>query len=453
MKLKLFRTVIACLLTVLFLPSLGCAKIAKKIKKVSNPFFHSNYPYEPDTPAPSPHDGTFVSDHGTMTFNGDGKSVVIDFDKPLAKAVGLPAGKQSAGYQFLSGDIPPHKKIPIRYDVAMYISLSASDSSSVLAVGLVGENGSKSTGTGCTTADRITFIDVELDGKPGVNFVKATAKAPSQPSTAKAKGDNKKGIAGMSEAKQRELAASLSTKENAKEKEFSWFTQIAYSRKGKTSPNGTKRIENMPLLLNGGWKCFMCGEGSSYTGSDARVLNAELKTDGKSVILKLNWWRVLNPSVEGIENESNMPPTVCNGKWNGKSSSVHLVSDMGNVDITDFYISENGDAEYAVGIFSWSSGEQDYFAMMRGKAKVASSKPAKSSKPSRDEVLIQKAKKKSGAPEAELEWNPDGTATIHLFETVDDGNGESHVSTWDWYTIDPATMKGTDFMEMQVDLN
>ena len=135
---------------------------------------------------------------------------------------------------------------------------------------------------------------------------------------------------------------------------------------------------------------------------------------------------------------------MCNGTWDGKHSSVHFVSDMGNVDLTDFYISADGDAEYAVGTFSWSSGEQDYFAMMRGKAAAGKSK---------DELLLSRAKKRSGAPEAELEWNPDGTATIHLFETVDDGDGDSHISTWDWYTIDPATMTGTDFMEMPVDLN
>lgn len=51
-----------------------------------------NYPYEPDTPAPAPHEGTFVSDYGTMTFNGDGESVTIDFNEDLAQRLGLPAG-------------------------------------------------------------------------------------------------------------------------------------------------------------------------------------------------------------------------------------------------------------------------------------------------------------------------------------------------------------------------
>ena len=57
-----------------------------------------NYPYEPDTPAPDPHDGMFVSVHGSMAFNGDGESVTINFDEELADLLGLPSGEQSGKY-------------------------------------------------------------------------------------------------------------------------------------------------------------------------------------------------------------------------------------------------------------------------------------------------------------------------------------------------------------------
>ena len=438
-----------CLVATFLLPTLGCARSSRKLRnRSSRQFVDYNYPYEPDTPAPAPHEGTFISAHGTMTFNGDGRSVVIEFDKALADAVGLPAGKHEMLYEFLSGDLAPHGKIPVRYDTAMYISIyageGASDRSNAIAVGIVNENGSKSTGTGCTTAECITFIDIDLDGTSGVNFIKSAAAKDGDGLSAPASNAS----AGMSEKKQRELAAFLSTDDKPNEKEFDWFVRRAYARKGtaayKAAPAESVRIDSMPLLLNGGWKCFSCGEDSRYTGTDARLLNADLKTDGKSVILKLHWWRVLNPSVEGIEDESDMPATVCNGKWDAKNSSVHFVADIGNVDLTDFYISRDENAEYAVGTLTWSSGEEDHFAMMR-------SLPKKSA--SRDALMIKLAKKHSGAPEAALEWNPDGTATIHLFETVDDGDGDSHISTWDWYTIDPATMTGTDFMEMPVDLN
>ncbi len=249
----------------------------------------------------------------------------------------------------------------------------------------------------------------------------------------------------MDEARQREIARALSTKANARESDFSWLIERAYSRPGspasKAAPKDTVRIADMPLLLNGGWKCFLCGEGDVYTGTDARLLNAEIQTDGNAFTVLLNWWRVINPSVEGIENEEGT--TACKGKWNAKTASVHTVADIGNVDLTDFYLAKNKDAEYAVGTLTWSSGEVDNIGLMRTLSNEAS----------KEDTLIQRAMKRSGAPEAELTWNADGTATIHLFESIDDGNGESHISTWDWYTIAPDTMMGTDFLEMPVDLS
>ena len=157
--------------SVLLIALSGCMKSKPG---VLGEYIDYNYPYEPDSPAPAPHKGYFASEHGTMSFNGDGESVTIDFDKPLAAAVGLPAGEQKATYAFKSGDLPPHGKIPIRYDVAMYLSITAGSQYADIAVGIVSEDGIKSTGTNCTTEDRITFIDVELDGKAGVNFLKST---------------------------------------------------------------------------------------------------------------------------------------------------------------------------------------------------------------------------------------------------------------------------------------
>ncbi len=65
-----------------------------------------NMPYEPDTPPPAPHSGVFVSDHGTMEFNGDDKTVIADFDSELAQLLGIPEGKQELTYVFLSGNTP-----------------------------------------------------------------------------------------------------------------------------------------------------------------------------------------------------------------------------------------------------------------------------------------------------------------------------------------------------------
>ncbi len=68
---------------------------------------------------------------------------------------------------------------------------------------------------------------------------------------------------------------------------------------------------------------------------------------------------------------------------------------------------------------------------------------------SSNDEIVEMARKHSGAPKAELDQVMDnGHLYIHLFEDMDD-----HQSTWDWYDIDPNTLKGTNFMGEEVDLN
>lgn len=140
-------------------------------------FIDYNYPYEPDTPRPAPHEGIFVSPHGTMTFNGDGESVVIDFDEALTENLNLPAGRQNATYEFLSGDLPPHGHVEIRYDVAMAFALTVGEGdAAVYAMTDIGmyEDGHFYSGTNCTTEDRITFFVNWLDdgNREAVDFLK-----------------------------------------------------------------------------------------------------------------------------------------------------------------------------------------------------------------------------------------------------------------------------------------
>ena len=118
-----------------------------------------NRPWEPDTPVPAPHDGIFRSDHGTMRFNGDGESVEIDFDAELAALAGLPKGARKGTYEFLSGELPPHGSLPVRYDVAHELRISTGWRSSVLKLGLAQEDGkSFRSGTGTVTGTRIPLV-------------------------------------------------------------------------------------------------------------------------------------------------------------------------------------------------------------------------------------------------------------------------------------------------------
>ncbi len=127
--------------------------------------FLDNYPYEPYTPAPDPHDGTFVSEHGTMVFNGDGESVTIAFDSKLSELTGLPQGETEATYVFLSGDLPPHGSIDVRYDIAHELQINAGDTSVVIDLGDAAEDGSTATvGVGTVTEERIPLL-FRIDGK------------------------------------------------------------------------------------------------------------------------------------------------------------------------------------------------------------------------------------------------------------------------------------------------
>ncbi len=70
------------------------------------------------------------------------------------------------------------------------------------------------------------------------------------------------------------------------------------------------------------------------------------------------------------------------------------------------------------------------------------------------EEVLKRAKLRSGAPVAEIDSiDADGTLVIHLYEVIAYDDEGSHTSTWDWYYINPKTLKGTDFMGEPVDLS
>ena len=118
-----------------------------------------NYPYEPDIPAPDPHDGVFVSEHGTMTFNGDDETVAIDFDAELAAITGLPEGEHKCTYVFLSGNLPPNGSFPIRYDAAHEMEITVDGVSAVISMGIAAEDGSNGqVGIDVVTPERIPML-------------------------------------------------------------------------------------------------------------------------------------------------------------------------------------------------------------------------------------------------------------------------------------------------------
>ena len=84
---------------------------------------NENFPYEPDTPAPAAHQGTFSCEYGTLTFFGDGKNVTADLDNSTGIFGELLSGRLEGTYRFVS-DLPPHGRVDVRYDTAHGLELT-----------------------------------------------------------------------------------------------------------------------------------------------------------------------------------------------------------------------------------------------------------------------------------------------------------------------------------------
>lgn len=57
-------------------------------------------PPDTDTPWPVNHNGVFTSEYGSLTFNGDGKSVTVNFTENLSDAISFPKGELTCEYAF-----------------------------------------------------------------------------------------------------------------------------------------------------------------------------------------------------------------------------------------------------------------------------------------------------------------------------------------------------------------
>ena len=122
-----------------------------------------NYPLEPDGPAPDPHDGVYVSEYGSLTFNGDDESITVQIGKELAQLFELEEGEYEGSYVFLSGNLPPHGSFPIRYDAAHELQIDLDNNgtqySKVFDIGIASEDGkSGSVGLNTVSYEKIPLL-------------------------------------------------------------------------------------------------------------------------------------------------------------------------------------------------------------------------------------------------------------------------------------------------------
>ena len=74
-------------------------------------------PPNADTPEPAAHNGVFRSVVGSLTFNGDGESVIVCFEDEFAGDAGLPIGEHEGTYVF------KFQQKAYRYDKAECLSI------------------------------------------------------------------------------------------------------------------------------------------------------------------------------------------------------------------------------------------------------------------------------------------------------------------------------------------
>ena len=152
------RRIIAAVLCLMILAAAGAVIVIRNS-------LHRNEPPDPGTPEPDPHDGVFACDHGTMTFNGDGKSIELSLSADFARVTGLPEGVSSGTYAFLSGDLPPHGSVETRYDVAHELKITAGGTTVVLQIGVASADGKNYTVGWFTVTESSIPVVVEVEGK------------------------------------------------------------------------------------------------------------------------------------------------------------------------------------------------------------------------------------------------------------------------------------------------
>ncbi len=116
-------------------------------------------PPDPGTPEPEKLNGTFESEYGTLTFNGDGRSISFDLADDFAEAIGLPQSSGEGTYVFIFG----HGEW--RYDAAETFRIMVGD-----------KTASMRNIVGVTSSDRIGIAS-PWDAGQDITFLKKIGSA------------------------------------------------------------------------------------------------------------------------------------------------------------------------------------------------------------------------------------------------------------------------------------
>lgn len=148
MKLKISnfsssRRIIALVFVFLLLFLAGCQK-------------SNDMPPDREGPEPEPHNGVFVSKYAKFTFDGNKKTIFVEFDEEYVKELNNPPNNTYYSYVFTWYDFGE-----CRYDDATNLKLFHHESKTLLNFTIVGNS----------TADRITIFNI-IPSSENLIFIK-----------------------------------------------------------------------------------------------------------------------------------------------------------------------------------------------------------------------------------------------------------------------------------------
>ena len=143
--------------------------------------------------------------------------------------------------------------------------------------------------------------------------------------------------------------ADYSTTEPPTLEDFQWLTGEAM--KGNV-PAGAMRIVD-PSSVVGGWKVYQFGNGLE------RLANATIDVGQSGMAVAIDWLYVMVDAT-GEGHDDTSPNSTFSGAWNG---GLMEVTGSGRITIAAFW--EQDGHQYAVGSFTWPSGETDTITLVR----------------------------------------------------------------------------------------
>ena len=172
----------------------------------------------------------------------------------------------------------------------------------------------------------------------------------------------------LSRAEMDELAAQLSTEQYPVTGEFLWAKDFILSG-ARTVPEVLKsdkviRItgDRMPLI-DGGWKVYISTADGEYGSDMDQYLNAQITPQGDSIRIHMVRDRWFYLGTDEIIRDGTV--FDFEGSLDAGKGSAQAYSDDARLDLDEFYITKDGMTEYALGTFTWISGEKDRVMMMR----------------------------------------------------------------------------------------